>query len=216
MRHQLSHETIIPRKIDQITITDEKLVFEQETQTDRLSEDMKYCTPDDVGKRKNKKEESEDKLPPAKPRILKGDLPLQIKRVVDFSQKSKSNSISSKNSSMSDKKPEFIKGFKSARTKVLCKPQHIAYEAQKPSTSRHEYNNLPYQQMEQEFSKDLNEEEFEEIRFSIHGDSSVEESWDEEDTDSVDKKKSQSIRIPQFKISKTYDKRASSHNFRYI
>ena len=199
---------------EQIIETDQVVLADQEIQTDLRSEEMDFKTPDDEGKRKIKKDVSQDKLPPTSPRHSKSDFPLQIKRVVNFSKKSDS-SVNSQKSEKVVEKP--IRPYWSARNRVLCKPEHLQSKSQKPSTSRQEYNNLLHSGMKEDLSKEKADDGVEEIWFSIHGDSSIEESSEEEpESQDSENKKSQRIRIPQFKISKTYDKRSSSHNFRYI
>lgn len=177
-----------------------------EIQTDELSEDRKFTTPDDLNKKKKNKI-SEVKQAAATTRISKADFPLQIKRVV-FGKDSEDN----------QSKERKVKGSQTARPIVICKSEHLKSHSQQPSTSRQEY--IKFENLEiQDQSKEVEEEELEEIRFSIHGDSSVNESDEEGEeinSQNVEVRKASAIRIPQFKISKTYDKRASSHNLRYI
>ena len=87
-----------------------------------------------------------------------------------------------------------------------------------PSTARQEYSKFQEKLLESwNNQKENDEDDLEEIRFSIHGDSSLDEhSEDGKNNHVVKKQLSSNIRVPQFKMSKTYDKRASSHNFRYI
>ena len=60
-------------------------------------------------------------------------------------------------------------------------------------------------------NEEINDENRFEIKFSMHGDSSIDEYEDQSEEMHVP-----NIRIPRFKLSKTYDKRSISHNHRYI
>jgi hypothetical protein len=180
---------------------------------DKMSEDMNFKTPDDMQKKKNKNTESVVKQPAENKKVTKGDLPCQIKRVV-FSKNSESGS---ENKSVKALKDEKSKGNYSARPVILHKPEHVKNQKQKPSTSREQSSKLEVFNNDPELFKETDDEELDVIRFSIHGDSSGDKSsdYDHNTEEPVDKPLA-TIKIPEFKISKTYDKRASSHNFRYI
>lgn len=71
--------------------------------------------------------------------------------------------------------------------------------------------------IQNESDQEYGEDDEEEIGFSICGESSIDQfSESEQFQDQAEKGKTTKIKIPKFSVSKTYDKRSSLHNMRYI
>jgi len=140
----------------------------------------------------------------------KNDFPCQIKRVL-FSKNQSSDSENERKKSLPPK-------GNFTQRQIIEKSEKFQIPKPHANTSRveslkQEIFNLEHK--DEGNSEDEHDEE--DIRFSIHGESSVDESSEIDIiAEEPGKTKSNSIRIPEFKISKTYDKRSSSHNFRYI
>ena len=85
-----------------------------------------------------------------------------------------------------------------------------------PSTARQEYSQLQENLLESSTSnKEVDEDDTEEIAFWI-AEESIDENNKEEKGNGIGKRLSSHIRVPPFKMSKTYDKRAPMPNLRYV
>lgn len=209
-------EEEIIQKEDKNFGTDFLMCTNQEIQTDKLSEETK-STPEEKSIKSIQDTAKISRLGlnnsshRLRESIDKNNFPCQIKRVL-FSK----NWGSEKENNASKSPPS--KKIQTARPQILHKPEHLAFTKPNAVTSRQEsqkreiiifHNEIP------------NEEECEgedlEIKFSIGSESSLGQSSENEFfTENIMKKASTNIKIPQFTISKTYNKRSSSHNMRYI